>query len=240
VDADAGKPPAPAQNPAVENSQPAAVATIAKPAAASNPPANVAQAPVKPEPTAAPAARPVSSAPGAAANATYALNLGTYAERGNADKLIAKLVKQGFAARGESTTINGKQATRVVVGPYPDRAAAEAGRLKLKTAAPGVPLGLLSGSSNQTADAPANAVPANRAGGWAVQLGAFGSETDANKLRDQLRAQGFDGYVDDVPSGAGRLWRVRAGPVNERATAEQLKAQIAAKLKITGMVVTQS
>lgn len=244
VDVDSGK-PVPAASTSLQNStvavapsQPAPVAPPSKPAAQS-PPAGVAQTP---SPKAAPeSAPPVSSAPGTAANAVYGLNLGTYARHGNADKLIAKLVKQGYAAHGENAVVNGKPATRVVVGPYPDRAAAEAARLKLKSAAPGVPLALIAGTTDQTADAPASALPANRAGGWAVQLGAFGSESDANKLRDRLRDLGFDGYVDDVPSDkGGKLWRVRAGPVNERATAEQLKAQIATKMKISGIVVTQS
>lgn len=241
VDVDAGKPvqPAPAASVvAVAPSHPAPAASAPKPA---TPAANVAQASPKSAPATQPEPQPASGNPGTAANAVYSLNLGTYAERGNADKLIAKLVKQGFAAHSENAAINGKPATRVVVGPYPDRAAAEAARLKLKSAAPGVPLALIAGNADQTADAPPSALPANRAGGWAVQLGAFGSEADANKLRDRLRDLGFDGYVDDVPSGkGGKLWRVRAGPVNERATAEQLKAQIATKMKISGIVVTQS
>jgi DedD protein len=235
VDVDAGKPaqPAPAASRVAVAPSHAPAAPAPKPA---SPAADVAKTPSK-----AAAPQPVSSNPGTAANAVYSLNLGTYAERGNADKLIAKLVKQGFAAHSENAAINGKPATRVVVGPYPDRAAVEAARLKLKNAAPGVPMALVSGNTDQVADAPATALPANRAGGWAVQLGAFGSESDANKLRDRLRELGFDGYVDGVPSGkGGKLWRVRAGPVNERTTAEQLKAQIAQKMKISGIVVTQS
>lgn len=243
VDLDSGKPlPASSASPqntalAVAPSPPPAVASRSGPATQASP-AGVAQAP-SPKATAASAPQ-VSSAPGTAANAVYGLNLGTYTQHGNADKLIAKLVKQGYAAHAENAVINGKPATRVMVGPYPDRAAAEAARLKLKSAAPGVPLALVAGNSDQAADAPASALPANRAGGWAVQLGAFGSESDANKLRDRLHDLGFDGYVDDVPSGkGGKLWRVRAGPVNERATAEQLKTRIAQKMKISGIVVTQ-
>lgn len=246
VDLDAAKPlpasSAPAQqNAAVAPAQPAPAAPQSKPATPPPAPSGDVAKVSPPKAAPAPGPQPVSANPGAAANAVYAINLGTYAERGNADKLIAKLVAQGFAAHSENAAINGKPATRVVVGPYPDRAAAEAARLKLKNAAPGVPLALIAGNTSQTADAPANALPANRAGGWAVQLGAFGSEVDANKLRDQLRTLGFDGYVDDVPSGkGGKLWRVRAGPVNERSTAEQLKTQIAQKMKISGIVVTQS
>lgn len=234
VNADAGKPaPAPADV-AVTPSQPSpSQSTVPASAAPSTPTAPAAVA------KASPAAPPVATAPGTAANGAYSVNLGIYGDRANADKLIASVGKQGLRAHGVDTTYNGKPATRVVVGPFEDRAAAEAARLKLKTTQPGVPVALMASASDQAGDAPASAIPANRAGGWAVQLGAFGAEADANKLRDRLRASGFDGYVDSIPSNGRQLWRVRAGPVNERAAAEQLKAQIAAKLKIDGNIVTQ-
>ncbi|MBS0430785.1 MAG: SPOR domain-containing protein [Proteobacteria bacterium] len=233
VNADAGKPAPAPQDLTVASSQPAAAgsATPAKTAPGATPaPSAIAKAtPVTPSP-----------APGTAASGAYSLNLGTYGERGNADKLIASVGKQGYSAHGESTTYQGKPATRVVAGPFADRAAAEAARLKLKGTQPGVPVALMASAGDQTGDAPASAVPAGKAGAWAVQLGAFGAEADANKLRDRLRVLGFDGYVDSIPSGGGKLFRVRAGPVTERAAAEQLKAQIAAKLKISGIIVTQS
>ena len=240
VDANTGKPapspqdvataPSRPASPSSGTSQPAAAAPQVSPSAS----AQVAKTPPAPTPAAS-----VSSAPGAAANGAYALNLGIYGERANADKLIAAVTKQGYSAHGENTVYNGKPSTRVVVGPFADRAAAEAARLKLKGTQPKVPVALMASVSDQTGDAPANAVPANRAGGWAVQLGAFGNEADANKLRDRLRELGFDGYVDGTPSGTGKLYRVRAGPVDQRDRAEELKAQIAAKMKISGMIVTQ-
>lgn len=239
VDVDASKPPA-GPEVAVAPSRPAPAASIvvantSKSATSSTPPSTKTQTP---SPVAQAVATPLPGGAGAVANGAYALNLGTYANRANADKLIAKVGKQGYSAHGESTTYQGKPATRVVAGSFVDRAAAEAARLKLKDALSGVPVALIASTSNQTSDAPAAALPANRAGGWAVQLGAFGGEADANTMRDRLRQLGFDGYVDDIPSGNGKLWRVRAGPVSDRAAAEQLKAQIAAKMKISGIIVT--
>ncbi len=186
-----------------------------------------------------PSAPPMSGAPGAAAKGAYALNLGIYSNRDNADKLIAAVTKQGFSAHGESITYRGKPATRVVVGPFSDRAMAETERLTLKSLQPKVPVALMASVSDQPGDALANALPADKAGGWAVQLGAFANEADADKMRDRLRDLGFDGYVDSAPAGKSRLYRVRAGPVNQRERAEELKAQIAAKMKISGIIVTQ-
>lgn len=239
VDVDANKPPPTAEDVAVAPSQPAPAASVVKPpitkSISTSPPSQTKTTPASPA-----AATPLPGGAGAAANGAYALNLGVYADHANADKLISDVGKQGYTAHGESTVYQGKPATRVTAGPFADRAAAEAARLKLKSGLSGVPVALIANSSNQTNDASTTAVPANRAGGWAVQLAAFGNETDANKMRDRLRQLGFDGYVDDIPSGSGKLYRVRAGPVNDRAAAEQLKTQVAAKMKISGIIVTQS
>ncbi|MGE4460196.1 MAG: SPOR domain-containing protein [Stenotrophomonas sp.] len=78
--------------------------------------------------------------------------------------------------------------------------------------------------------------PAASSVGFAVQLGAFGKPADANALRDKVRAAGFSAFVEQVRTDNGVLNRVRVGPVANRAEAEQLKAQVAAKVGIAGMV----
>lgn len=72
--------------------------------------------------------------------------------------------------------------------------------------------------------------------GFAVQLGAFAQAADANALRDKARAAGFSAFVEQVRTDNGTLNRVRVGPVASRAQADQLKAQVAAKVGIAGMV----
>jgi cell division septation protein DedD len=80
-------------------------------------------------------------------------------------------------------------------------------------------------------------VPTAAAGvGFAVQLGAFGSAAEAGKLRDRARAAGFSAFVQDVRTDKGMLSRVRVGPVLSRADADLLKAQVSAKLGISGIV----
>lgn len=78
--------------------------------------------------------------------------------------------------------------------------------------------------------------PAASGVGFAVQLGAFGKPADANALRDKVRAAGFSAFVEQVRTDNGVLNRVRVGPVANRAEAEQLKVQVAAKVGIAGMV----
>jgi len=187
---------------------------------------------------------PVAAAPAAAEPATtsegrFAVNLGIYADRGHADALVAKLKKAGFAAYDEATDYQGKPALRVRVGPFASRAAAEGARLKIKQSEPKVPSSVVESNAQPVADAPATAVAANRAGGWAVQLGAFKSEAEANKLRDRLRTGGVASFVERSGTGDDALWKVRAGPYADRGGAEGARASIDEKFKVKGMLVTQ-
>lgn len=87
------------------------------------------------------------------------------------------------------------------------------------------------------AAAPKPAQPAASDTGFAVQLGAFASATEADKLRDRARAAGLRAFVDSVRTDKGVLSRVRVGPVLTRAEADQLKAQVATKLGIGDAIV---
>lgn len=72
--------------------------------------------------------------------------------------------------------------------------------------------------------------------GFAVQVGAFSDAAEAGALRERLRAAGFSAFTESVDTDKGKLTRVRAGPVIDRAAADQLKAQIQAKTGVDGIV----
>lgn len=203
------------------------------------PPAPVASAPAETTPAAsAPAkAAPIAGGAGAAASALYTVNLGVYTNHASAERLVAQARQHGFVALASPETWQGKPVLRVRVGPFQNRSEAEAARLKLKDFEK-VSMSIDSGVANQTGDAPASAIAAGQPGAWAVQLAAFGSEGAANELRDRLRGQGFDGYVDSISTAGGKLWRVRAGPFASRSVAESKRDQIAQKLKVKGNIVS--
>lgn len=216
---------APAQVPV----QPAATPLVAK-ATQQPAPTSAKVAPPKPE--------PVAGGAGAAATALYTVNLGIYSDHASANKLVANAKRSGFTALATPETWQGKSVLRVRVGPFDSRAQAEAARLKLKDVEP-VAMTIDGAAVAQTGDAPASAVAASQPGAWAVQMGAFSAESQANALRDRLRAQGFDGYVDNVATAKGKLWRVRAGPFASRDSATRAREQIAQKLKLKGNIVSQ-
>ena len=78
--------------------------------------------------------------------------------------------------------------------------------------------------------------PAASATGFAVQLAAYSKAGDATALRDRLRAAGFSAFTESVTTDKGTLTRVRVGPVANRADADQLQAQVKAKLGLDGIV----
>ena len=225
--------PAPVTSASPATAEPAPAPTIAnaKPEAAKPEPA---PAPAKPAPVEA-----TKPQPGTAANGRYFVHLGVYSASKNAADLVAALKKDGFAAYSENVDFQGKSAERVRVGPFADRAAAEAARLRIKQLKPSVPGSVVENASDAKADAPATALAANRGGAFAVQLGALKTADDGNKLRDRLRNAGFAAFVDKVNANGTTLWRVRAGPEVDRAAADKLRGSIKDKLKLDGMIVTQ-
>jgi len=254
--------------------------------------------------TAAPAATD-GEGPGAAAG-NYAVTFGAYASQADADAVISYLKGAQLPGFAEPATLNGRQAWRVRVGPFADRAQAEAARLqavKIRSDVKAEVVTLDASDDRQTAatqapaaatpvtpvaanpvqtqplpattsprpeparpepeparpeprpaqvvakpetrpatppetkpEAKAPAVPAASGVGFAVQLGAFAQASDANALRDKVRAAGFSAFVEQVRTDKGTLNRVRVGPVANRAEADQLKAQVAARVGVAGMV----
>lgn len=74
---------------------------------------------------------PAAATPLAAVAAgDYAVSFGNYANAADADKVIAALQAAGLPGYREAVTLAGKQAQRVRIGPFADRAMAESARLR--------------------------------------------------------------------------------------------------------------
>jgi DedD protein len=70
--------------------------------------------------------------------------------------------------------------------------------------------------------------PANTSttGMWAVQLGSFGNQNNAERLAADLRKQGFAAFLSQLPTDSGQLHRVRIGPQKDRESAEAMAARL--------------
>lgn len=133
----------------VADRPPGAVAPVAAPTAGDAPAAPEAAAPLPaatgaPAVGAPPAAAPpvgapamaaaVRPPPAVAAASGYVVQVGSFAARTTADALAATLRRQGFAARVSAVQSGGRTLHRVRVGPSGSRDAAEALRLRLRSA----------------------------------------------------------------------------------------------------------
>lgn len=70
------------------------------------------------------------------------------------------------------------------------------------------------------------AAPPAVTSGWAVQLGSFSSAENAERLARELRAAGYKAFVARFESAGQKRLRVRVGPEQERARAEQLAERL--------------
>ncbi len=84
------------------------------------------------------------------------------------------------------------------------------------------------------------AMPLNQKGlpdAWVVQVGSFTTKEAANKLRDDLQADGQKAYVRTTTSGNAAISRVYIGPKLDKSQALALKEQMDRRLKVKSMVM---
>jgi DedD protein len=70
------------------------------------------------------------------------------------------------------------------------------------------------------AEVEAPAPESSATGMWAVQLGSFGNQENAERLAADLRKQGHAAFLSQVSTANGQLHRVRVGPQADRASAD--------------------
>ncbi len=88
------------------------------------------------------------------------------------------------------------------------------------------------------AASPTTPAPAAASGsGYAVQIGAFGSEANANKLRDRASNLGYTAAVIPQRRGASELYLVRVQGLTSAETARQASDSLARTLGVKSVVV---
>ena len=89
------------------------------------------------------------------------------------------------------------------------------------------PASVAPAQAHATSPPPTAAAASEAAGAWLVQLGSFASRPNAERLAQQLKAQGFTASVSQG-TGGRHLYRVRVGPVHDKAAAAQLQGKLKA------------
>lgn len=160
------------------------------------------------------------------------------------DDVDAKVIVLDAAADDAAPATTAAPAATSVSKPAPLASASVSKPVALGGSAPAtatrLPAPKAASASPATAAATPVVVPTPRPAasnvGFAVQLGAFSNAAEATRLRDRARAAGFSAFVESVRTDKGTLSRVRVGPVADRADADRLRAQVASKLGVNGIV----
>lgn len=71
------------------------------------------------------------------------------------------------------------------------------------------------------------AAASSSTGMFAVQLGSFSNQQNAERLAADLRKQGFAAFLSQLSTEGGQLHRVRVGPQKDREAAEAMAARLA-------------
>lgn len=85
---------------------------------------------------------------------------------------------------------------------------------------------------------PQVAAPAPVGGDYAIQVGAFGERKPAEGLAGELRSAGFPVYVAEDTGGSARF-KVRVGPLAERAEAERLATRLKTEQRLPTWVLSR-
>ena len=187
---------------------------------------------------------PVEVKPAAVAAGNFTITIGSFTKIDSANALVASLKAQKLPVLTDKITVDGKPALKIRIGPYVDRASAEAARLKADEIAGGAskvnvqdaaPVAALENKKPPTSTKPTASAMAS---GFSVQLQALSDNAKAEEMRDRARGLGFNAFVKRVETEKGVLYSVRLGPVADREAANKLRDEATQKLGITGFVKT--
>ncbi len=187
--------------------------------------------------------KPVEVKPAAVAAGNFTITIGSFTKLDSANALASRLKAQQLPVLTEKITVDGKPALKIRIGPYTDRASAEAARLKADEIAGGVSrVNLQDATQNNASEikkpelTPARPAAANS--GFSVQLEALSDNAKAEEMRNRARSMGFNAFVKRVETEKGVLYSVRLGPVADRDAANKLRDEATQKLGKTGIVKT--
>lgn len=73
---------------------------------------------------------------------------------------------------------------------------------------------------------------------YVIQLGSFNQKTNALKLVNKLRANGYRAFIQNVQASSGSKTRVFVGPEHRQASARQVASRLAKDMNLRGIVIS--
>jgi cell division septation protein DedD len=166
----------------------------------------------------------------------YLVQVASFSSEKSANALADRLRAEKLPVMMDVVDRTAGRLHRVRVGPYAERADADAVvsllRSKFEDLAPRV-LDL-----RPTESAPVS-TPSDPLVRWVVQVGSFGSSKSAEALVAKLRLAGLPAVSEKVTSANGTSYKVHVGPEIDRDKATELARKLKTEHKLNGFVTTQ-
>ncbi|MGM0657441.1 MAG: SPOR domain-containing protein [Pseudomonadota bacterium] len=147
----------------------------------------------------------------------------------SADEVRARLEALGHTVARDEIVRGQSVLHRLRTGPYASREAAEQALQQISATVAGVEPVVREVDRDLRAGMDA---------GFAVQVGSFVSEDNAESETERLAGLEFESFRFSEQVGERTIWRVMVGPVAERGEAETLKARLVEQAGVEGLVVS--
>lgn len=160
----------------------------------------------------------------------FAVQVASFGSEESADGVRTRLEALGHIVHRDEIVRGDVRLYRLRTGPYPTREAAEQAREQIATTVAGVEpiVREIDGAGGGSADA----------AGFAVQVGVFVGQENAEAETARLAGLGFDAMRFSEQVGERLVWRVVVGPVADREAADALQQRLADEAGVEGLVVS--
>ncbi|MEX0916407.1 MAG: SPOR domain-containing protein, partial [Wenzhouxiangellaceae bacterium] len=159
----------------------------------------------------------------------WVVQVASFGSRESSDQVRERLEALGHNVTRDEIVRGQSLLHRLRTGPYPDRAAAQQALEQIAATVAGVEpiVRRVDEQLRQGTQA-----------GFAVQVGSFVSEDNAQGETRRLDELGFEAFRFSEQVGERLIWRVMVGPVAERDAADELRSRLAERAGLEGLVVS--
>lgn len=159
----------------------------------------------------------------------WVVQVASFGSTDAADRIRGRLEALGHIVARDEIVRGQTVLYRLRTGPYPSRAAARTALEQIAATVDGVEP-IVRRLDDESGD--------GLEPGFAVQVGSFVSQDNAESETGRLAELGFDSFRFSESVGERLIWRVMVGPVPERSAAEELKSRVVEQAGVDGLVVS--
>lgn len=166
----------------------------------------------------------------------YLVQVASFSNERNSNALAGLLKTEDLPVLVDVVDRSAGRMYRVRVGPYANRADADAVVANLRTKMTDLAPRVLDLRPDESAPVSTPSDPLVR---WVVQVGSFSNLKSAGDLVAKLRLAGLSAFSEKVTSATGTVYKVRIGPELDREKAVELAQKVKIEHQLDTFVTTQ-